>query len=142
MAELVAQGGSRSLLEIGAYDNRFQEGQRGQLHITFRGAVPGAMLGSLEKALRLARVPLEGTPFLSGKTLVIRFRKANPILVPIAAVLGGIFIGLLLLMVVSWALFRENAPAFFGSLALLIGTVAALVYVQEGKRTRSGHGEG
>lgn len=132
MFELVAEGDQRSLFDVGSQESRFAEGDRGRLDINMRLIPPGTR-SSLELALRRTPgidldnlvVTQESSGFFGsgGGTISITFKKGLPQLVLIAGVLAL----LIILLVVSWALYREVIGKIADNLPLLLLGGAALL---------------
>lgn len=124
MAELVAQGGVSSLLSIGAFEDRLAEGDTAQLRINMRLIPPGTVT-TLNALMATFQVPGGRASTEPGRVIVIDGRKSAAFLIPLAAVLVAFFVGAILLLVTSWALFRSAAPAlgagFLGLGALIVG---------------------
>ena len=119
----IARGGASSLLRIDQYDREYREGQRGELRITIRQVpfvpdLPAGFISGLQ--LALDQVPgLEVGRVRFGDDNVVRipFRRGLPPLVLIAAILAIFFVGAILLLVTSWALFREPVEELAGAAA-------------------------
>lgn len=124
MAELVAQGGVTSLLSIGAFEDRLQEGDTAELRINMRLIPPGTVT-TLNLLMATFQVPGGRVSTQPGRVIVIEGRKTAPFLIPVALVLATFFVGAILLLVTSWALFRSALPALgavgLGVAALFIG---------------------
>jgi len=135
MAELVAQGGPGSLSSIGAYEDRFVEGDEAQLNITMR-FIPVGTVSLLQRALDLGKVPVTvtGAP---GGLLVLRGRKGLAFLALLALVLGVFFVGAILLLVTAWALFRNAGIAALGGIGLLALAAVALFALGTSRRRRA-----
>jgi len=135
MAELVAQGGVTSLLAVGAFEDRLQEGDTAELRINMRLIPPGTVT-TLNALLATFQVPGGRASTEPGRVIVIEGRKTAPFLIPVALVLTAFFVGAILLLVTSWALFRSAVPALgafgFGIAALVLG--ALFLTGQRGRR--------
>lgn len=113
MATRVAQGGFRTLLGIGSYDRLFAEGQAGELHIGMK-LVPPGLVPALQRSLVLFKAPLTAPVRADGNTIIISFRRSLAPLVLIGFALSAAFVGLTLFLVVTWALYQEDAPEIAG----------------------------
>ncbi len=133
-AQLVADGGRGSLTSLDAFEDRYQDGDTGELHISMSLIPPGTSKG-LQLAMQLGGVPLNGEVHsIPGRIIVVPFKKGIAPLLLLAIVLGIFFVGFILLLVTAWALFRNVGAALlvFGFLAIAI--VAAVVLIGGGGR--------
>lgn len=125
--EIIAEGGVSSLFGVDAFENRFDEGESGQLHIRMRAIPPGLVAG-LNKALSRAPGLDAHATTAPGNSVVINFHKGLLPLAPIAGVLAIVFVGLVLALVLSWLLAKELGetlgPVFPIALLLGLGLVA------------------
>ena len=136
MAELVAQGGVGSLLSVGAFEDRLAEGDTAELRINMRLIPPGTVT-TLNALLATFQVPGGRASTEPGRVIVIEGRKSAPFLIPVALVLATFFVGAILLLVTSWALFRSaSAAVAAGVLGIGALIVAAVVFtgLSRGKR--------
>lgn len=152
MFELIAEGDQRSLFDIGSQESRFAEGDRGRLSIDMRLIPPGTAAG-LEALLRRTpgidldhlHVSQETSGFFGsgGGTIHLSFQKGLPQLVLIAAVVAIFFVGAILLLVISWALWREPIEKIVGTVTdnlplLLLGGVALAAWGFFGREKERG----
>ena len=142
-AELIASGGASSLFGIANFESRFAERDVSRLTISMRLIPPGTTSG-LQRLMDLTpgieRVgPVTTEP---GRVVVIRVRKGLAQLALLAGVLIVFFVGAILLLVTSWALFREPpGTSFFDfnpTTLLIIGGVALGAVVLGGRRRVTG----
>jgi hypothetical protein len=126
MLQLVAEGGKASLGGIGSYEKYFGEGDVVELRMTMSFIPPG-LVRSMQTALNVAHVDLL-TPVYTepGRVVVIRAQKGMPLLLAIAAVFAVIFVGAILLLLSSWALFRKTPAEAIGDFGLGGGMVMLL----------------
>lgn len=141
-AELIATGGASSLFGIASFEHRFDERDVSRLAITMRLIPPGTTSG-IQRLMDLTpgieRVgPVTTEP---GRVVVIRVRKGIAQLALLAGVLIVFFVGAILLLVTSWALFREPPTGSLFNidpkLLLAIGAVVVGVVVIGGRRATS-----
>jgi len=127
--ELVAEGGRASLFALDSYEAQFPEGSRGELRIPMRLIPPGTE-GALDAAARLAGVQLTEPVFSDpDRVIVVRFRKGLGQLLALGIALAIVFVAALILLVLTWALFRELGPiaaAGLGIGLLLLGAILLL----------------
>ena len=122
--ELVAEGPAASLVYLGNYEDRLQEGSYNLLQLALRLPVSEGVAQSLEDALR--NVGVEDVRVeTASPVLKIYFRKGFPWL----AVIAGIILASLIVaaLVISWKLLTyigEVAPGAIPILAL--AAVAAI----------------
>lgn len=124
--EIIAEGGVRSLFGVDVFENRFSEGESGQLHIRMRMIPPGLVSG-LNAALSRAPGLEARADTAPGSMVVIRFHKRLGPLVPIAAVLALIFTGLALALVLGWLLVKELGETLGPVFPILLVAALALV---------------
>lgn len=138
-AELIASGGASSMFSLSVYESRLPEGDVARLDINMRLIPPGAVstiqrLLDLQPGLELA-APVTTAP---GRVIVIKVKKSLGPLLALAVVLAIFFVGAILLLVTSWALFRElPSTSLFNidpKLLLAIGAVVVGVVVIGGRR--------
>ena len=129
--ELVAQGTPGSLGALGQFEDRFKEGDRGELRLTLRLIPPGTV-GSIQGAINLAQIPAGPVRTEPGRVLVIPFTKGLPILV----ILAGILIGAILLLVILWELRRvlEVFADIPGAGLIVVGIIVLVVLAGVGRR--------
>ena len=137
MLQQIARGGAQDLLGVARYDSNFAEGQAGELcigirQIPFLPDLPPGFVGALNLALdRAPGLDVGRVSFGDDNVLRIPFRRGIPPLIAIAAILAIFFVGAILLLVVSWALFREpfeqliSAGADVGRAVAKIGEAVA-----------------
>jgi len=124
MWELVTQGTPGDLAQLGSYESKIEEGQRGKLLLYLSNPVSAGAVQALDTALKSQGVA-DMSITTSGSILTVLFRKAFPWLAVIAAAILGIII--LSILIVSWQLYKESPAAFAFTTALIIGGIALLI---------------
>ena len=138
--ELIASGsGGSGLAGVGAHEGRFGERDVARLEIKMGLIPPGTVKGlqlllDLTPGINLVE-PVTTAP---GRVVVIKVRKGIPQLVLLAGVIAAFFVGAILLLVTSWALFREPPSASLfdidPKLLLAIGAGVVALVVIGGRR--------
>lgn len=136
--EKVAEGGPASLSSLDSFEAQFPEGSVGELRITMR-LIPAGTVGALDAAARAAGVDLIEPVFSEpGRVIVVRFRKGQIQLLPLAIAVGIVFAAAAILLVLTWALFREAGPLVAAGLGIILVVLAILLFGgRRGSRQRA-----
>lgn len=131
MWQHVASSNQADLTRLAGYESLIAEGQRGKVSLILRMPAPLSLSQGLQDKLNEAGV-LDAKVTADGKTLDIEFRKGLPWLaVIVAAVIG---LTLLIILIVSWQLFKEikevvPEPIIIIGAVVVIALVAVLVFM-------------
>ncbi len=121
--DLVGSGSALELLNLGDYEGRLDEGDRGLLELDLRLRLSGQVAGELESRLMQAGVT-DARVARAGSLLRIYWTKGFPWLAVIAAAIVAIIV--LIILVLGFRLFREVAKVI-PPVPLAIGLIAAAV---------------
>ena len=125
--EKVSEGST--LTQITNYQEQFEEGEKGELRLFLRVSAPEWAISSLQDELGNRGVELWDEVRQAARTVYIRFTKRSPVLAWVVAAL--IAIGLAILIIVGWQLFRVGTMLGVPKWALWIGIgVGALALVK------------
>ena len=122
MFKQIAGGTTSDIGQLGNFDSQFKEGQRGYLELTLLFIPPGmdTLLDGLDWSLRQAGAKLyKPSEVLEGRRVHIYFQRAFPPLILIAAAL----VGLWLIVLASWKLFREEAKELSKFILIVVGII-------------------
>ena len=135
---LISQGSKESIGQLGQLDSLFKEGQRGYLELELLWAPPGLeqMVGALDWVLRQAGVELTRDSEISSNKVRIYFKRAIPPLIIVAASL----VGLWLIILAGWKLFREEAKELGIFIIILVAIIigAIVLIATKGKLAMPG----
>ena len=130
MFSLVAEGSPVELANLGQYESKFSEGDKGELRLFTSGFAPDWALSTLQSSLGVAGVELTDNITQDADIVYIRFKKAIAPLVIIAIAIAAVIV--LIGLVIAWQLFRlfQKTPelvlplilAFIGG-GILLGLV-------------------
>lgn len=140
MNELIAKGGKSSLDNLPSYEKYFDEGDVGQLTL---GCVSSFGLGSvgsaLNTALKRANVNMPSPVKVSGKKILITFKKGFPLIAVIVAAIIGLSV--LYIIIQNWELSKQVASVVLSFadkilpyLPYIIVGVAGIVVVTKAKK--------
>lgn len=124
--QLVAQGTSGNIGELGNYQNRFPEGSRGYAELELRSELIAGYVNWLDERLEVLGVPEEQV-VVEDKFLRIYFKTEIAPLVLIAGAIGASI--LLVALVVAWKLFKLEPVAVVGTTVFVIIAVLAVVVI-------------
>ena len=125
--EKVAEGTAVDL--ISGFDQQFQPGEKGELRLFLRMEVPDWATSSLQSELEGRGVPLWDNVRQSARTLFIRFSQRSPVLGWIVA--GLIAIGLAILIIIGWQLFKVGRALGIPDWALWAGVGAGVYFLMK-----------
>ncbi len=120
--DLVATGNALELMNLGDYEGRLDEGDRGLLELDLRAAVSQQMGRDLESRLIQAGVT-DARVVTAGSVMRIYFTKGFPWLAVIAVAIVAMIV--LIILVIGFRIFRDVAEK--APVALSIGMIAAAV---------------
>jgi len=121
--ELVGTGNALQLMNLGEYEGRLEEGDRGALELDLRLPVSDGVARELES--RLIQAGVTDARVVTGSPLLrIYWTKGMPWLAVIAAVIVGLIV--ILILVLGFRLFRE-VVAVIPPVPLTIGLIALSV---------------
>lgn len=131
--EQIASGGVIDLWNLGQYEDRFQEGDKGELRVNLRWGLPQAMVDGIDSTIRSQGVKLWDKVFQHsspGSTLVVRFQKgiAPLAIVAIAVAVVGVF------LIVGWSLQKITGLSPEWIVLIMVAGIAilAIFMVKEG----------
>lgn len=133
MAVLIASGDRNNLADLGRYEDKFAEGDRGILVLNMSIDTNEGQARQVEALMRMQGVKLTRPVEYRGKQLLIYFQKAAPWLAIIAGVL--IVLGIILLLMISWQLLKVMGlnPAVVMPFLLLGGVILIGYYLMSAR---------
>ena len=132
--DLIATGSALELGNLGDYEGRLDEGDRGLLELDLRWGVSGQAAGELQSRLSRAGVT-DARVARAGSVLRIYWTKGFPWLAVIAAAIVAIIV--LIILVVGFRLFREVAkviPPVPLAIGLIVAAVLTVVVLSKQRR--------
>ncbi len=121
--DLVATGSALELMNLGDYEGRLDEGDRGLLELDLRAAVSQQIGRDLESRLIQAGVT-DARVVAAGSVMRIYFTKGFPWLAVIAVAVVAMIV--LIILVIGFRIFRDVAEVI-GPVPLSIGMIAVAV---------------
>jgi uncharacterized protein YaaW (UPF0174 family) len=120
----VGQGGVTQIANLQQYENSIPEGSAFQVRLSLRTAVTQAVVTEI-KSQMISHGVTEGNAAASGNTLTLSARKGFPWLAVIAGII--LAIAVLLIIIISWSIFRQVIPEELQGIAGIGIIVIALI---------------
>jgi len=123
----VASGDKNSLRDLGTHEKSFDEGSRGILELRLSRIPPGtdATLTGIDASLKAIGVKLwRSSEVLDGRRIRIYFEKG---VAPLVLIAGAVIVGgVVLLVLISWTLFKTGGIEALLPFILIVGGVVVL----------------